>query len=192
MIRMLMASVFLVVGFSAARAVTIRDGSFENPVVPEGQTQAFSKREKFGGWHVVGESGNILLVGLGFSINGVPFPAQKGNQWVCLTGNTRTQTGVQKKIATTAGQKYELRFFVGNINDPAHGLGSQSTVRVFINSVFAGDAVNSNGDATHFVWKKAVLQFTATSDETTIAFINEDDDTDNINGLDHISLFTLP
>jgi hypothetical protein len=37
-------------------------------------------------------------------------------------------------------------------------------------------------------WKKLVLTFRATSDRTTISFINGDPRTDNSNGLDAVSL----
>jgi hypothetical protein len=182
----LLASLFL---STSSWAGVITQGSFERPLVPSGQVLTYSTGNSFKGWKIVGDPGNIFQVGPNFSINGVPFPAQHKKQWVCLTGSTRTLTGVQRTLSLTPGP-YKLTFYVGNINDPAHGLGLSSTVRVFVNGTEVLPATNTQGDATHFVWKKFSRTITAT-DATTLAFYNGDPSTDGINGLDHISLTAL-
>jgi hypothetical protein len=87
---------------------------------------------------------------------------------------------------------YSIAFYVGNINDPAHGLGSTSTARVFVNGVDWGSFTDRRGDATHFIWKEFTIVVTATSTRTKLRILNGDDASDGINGLDRITTAELP
>jgi hypothetical protein len=191
MIRTILVAAILAASLSVnmARAGGVPQGSFERP--PVVGTKAYSNGQRFKGWRVVGDPGDIFQVGPNFSIGGVPFPAQHKKQWVCLTGSTRTFTGVERSVDTVPGT-YELSFYVGNINDPSHGLGSTSTVRIFVDGTEITPATNSGGTATSFVWKKFKRTINATSAKTKLRFMNGDPSNDGINGLDHISLISVP
>jgi hypothetical protein len=67
--------------------------------------------------------------------------------------------------------------------------GVSSTIKVYLNGARKLTATNSLHPANHKQgWKKFVLTFRATSDRTTISFLNGDPRTDNSNGLDAVSL----
>jgi hypothetical protein len=144
----------------------------------------------FAGWKVVGATGNILVISGTYQGNGFTFPAARGSQWVDLTGaDSNTATGVQQTVATTAGTAYTLTFYIGNLYDPGGTDGTTSTVNVLVDGdqVFTG--TNSRGKGqTKLVWQKFTTTIAATSAHTTIAFINGDSSSDNVNGLDAISL----
>ena len=78
---------------------------------------------------------------------------------------------------------------MGNVYDPGGIFGVSSTIKVYLNGARKLTATNSLHPASHKQgWKKFVLTFRATSDRTTISFINGDPRTDNSNGLDAVSL----
>ena len=167
----------------------IRNGGFEKPVVGDGSFLLFNVNSSFTGWSVVGSTGNIGLVSTHFIEGGYTFPARSGLQWVDLTGNTNTSAGVQQTVATTPGQKYLLRFFVGNTYDASGHYGTTSTVNVLVNGVQIRSATNSHGaGTTTLAWQGFSVTFTAPTSMTTIAFLNGDPSTDNCNGLDAITL----
>jgi hypothetical protein len=176
---------------NSARA-DIRNGSFETPDAPDGGMITVSKGEKFAGWKVVDQTGNVFIVGPNFFIGTTYLPAKKGAQWICLTGSSRTRTGVQQKVSTIPGKTYILSFYVGNINDPRGGLGSSSAVKLYIDGKLWETARNSSTAASRLRWKAFSTRFTAAFDTTTIKFINGDGPEDGINGLDAVSLTELP
>jgi len=167
----------------------IKNGSFEKPVAPSGSYELFAESQKFGGWTVVGASGNVTLVSGTFTQNGFTFPAAGGIQWLDLTGNSNTATGVQQVVATTPGTAYTLTFYVGNVYDPGGIFGVTSTVNVYVNNALVFTATNSRGAGqTKEVWQKFTTTITASSAQTTIGFLNGDPGSDTCNGLDLVSL----
>jgi hypothetical protein len=177
-------------GAPAFAANLIKDGGFETPKVTVGSYELFTTGETFGKyWTVVGVSGDVGVVSSTFEDAGFTFDAKSGKQWLDLTGNSNTATGVAQTIATTPGSAYTLTFWVGNVNDPGGIFGTTSTVLVLVNGTQVFTAVNSLGAGqAKQVWQKFTTTITASSSETTISFMNGDPATDNSNGLDNVSL----
>jgi len=167
----------------------IKNRSFEWPVVKPGTYRLFNTGRTFSHWQVVGDSGSVTLVSGTFTQNGFSFPAKAGVQWLDLTGNSQTTTGVAQTVATTPGAAYTLTFFVGNIYDPHGSFGVSSTVNVWVDGQQVYRATNSRGKGkTSMVWQKFTTTIVTTNSPTTIAFINGDPPNDSANGLDQITL----
>jgi archaellum component FlaG (FlaF/FlaG flagellin family) len=168
----------------------IKDGSFETPKVPVASYELFATGDTFGKyWTVVGDPGNVAVISTTFESFGFTFDAHSGEQWLDLTGSSNTVTGVAQPVATTKGSAYTLTFWVGNVDDPGGPLGTTSTVNVLVNGTQVFSATNSLGEGeTKQVWQKFTTTITASSSQTTIAFMNGDPSTDNTNGLDSVSL----
>jgi len=167
----------------------IKNHSFEIPVVASGGYRIFSTGRTFRDWQVVGDSGNVAVVSGNYREQRFTFPAKAGAQFLDLTGTSNSATGVAQAVATTPGAAYTLTFFVGNIYDP-HGVdGVSSTVNVWVDGQQVYRATNSRGRGkTSLTWQKFTTTIVATSSTTTIASINGDPRSDNVNGLDQITL----
>jgi Protein of unknown function (DUF642) len=167
----------------------IRNCSFERPVVTPGTYRLFFTGQTFSHWKVVGQSGSLTLVSGTFTQEKFTFPAKAGVQWLDLTGNSQTPTGVAQTVATTPGGAYTLTFYVGNIYDPHGVFGVRSTVSVWVDGQQVYTATNSRGKGKKsMIWQRFITTIVATSSTTTIAFINGDPSNDTANGLDKISL----
>jgi len=178
-------------GAHAANLIT--NGSFEQPVVPNGSFTSFSTGNKFSGWRVIGSSGNVAVVSGTFSTGGITFVAKKGSQWLNLAGTSNSRTWVVQKVPTTLNQNYKLTFSVGNVVNPGSGLGTTSKVAVAYNNKLLIRVTNKNGAGSAVqVWKQFSVTFTATSTHTRFLFINEDPANDSANGLDAVSLIPVP
>ena len=177
---------------SAAFAQTnlIKNGSFERPIAPYQGYRAFSTGQTFSYWQVIGDPGNVAVMNGAFTWpQAYSFPAQAGSQHLDLTGEHNTATGVAQSVATTPNTAYTLTFYVGNMYDPNGPNGVSSTVNVLVDGQQVFQAINSKGKVrTALTWQKFTTTIVATSSQTTIAFINGDPSTDNINGLDAVSL----
>ena len=162
----------------------IENGGFETPVVD--RYQLFKTGESFAGWKVIGAPGNVAPVSGQYTYGDFTFPAQEGQQFLDLTGLSNTATGVSQTVATEPGKTYAL---VGTIYNPGGMWGVSSTVIVKANGNFVCKATNSqrSGGRTQ-VWQQFVTPIKATSSETTISFINSDPPSDNLNGLDAVTL----
>ncbi|HVU19956.1 MAG TPA: DUF642 domain-containing protein [Rhizomicrobium sp.] len=153
----------------------------------DGSYQLFNTGDKFNGWTVVGDAGNVAIVSGDFTYC-VALPAKKGAQFLDLTGTSDTATGVQTKIDTQPGATYALTFFVGNIVGSGN-CGTTSTVNLIIDGTPVASFTNKGGKNSDTVdWKKFTTEFTAQSSKTTIAFVNGDPADDTSNGLDGISV----
>lgn len=165
------------------------NGSFEKPVVPSGGLQSFNTGTSFPGWKVVGAPGNVAVVSGAFARDGFLFPSRCGKQWLDLTGNTNTATGVAHRLATSKGSQHVLTFFVGNLVDPNNVYGTSSTVNVLLKGTLILTATNSSGGGGNtMVWQKFTTGFTAPSSSVTITFLNGDPPNDALNGLDCVHL----
>lgn len=171
----------------------LKNDSFEKPIVSDGSYMLFSNGEKFSGWAVAGDPGNVAIVSGNFTQNGFTFPARKGGQFLDLTGISNTETGVAQTVSTTPGQHYQLTFFVGNVYDPGGIFGTTSTVNVQVDGAQVLSATNRRGQGTHIMeWKKFAITIMATSDKTTIALLNGDPPSDTANALDAVNLVPVP
>jgi hypothetical protein len=194
--RIAPATLFLTILCSNAVAASnlVRDGSFEKPVVAQGSYASFSTGQDFGPhWTVVGAAGNVAIVSGTFTQNGFSFPAKKGTQWLDLTGNGNTATGVAQTISTVAGENYALTFYIGNLYNPGGIFGTTSTVDLQIDGANVASFTNKCGKGkTVLCWRKFSTDFVATGTQTTIAFINGDPANDTSNALDGVTVVPDP
>jgi len=109
-----------------------------------------------------------------------------------LTGEgNEGANGVKQTVATTAGQWYTLNFFLGHQWDQAPGYtGGAAELTLWIDGqeigLYSNDTNNVVDDIT---WLPESYRFQATSDQTTIAFINANLSQDQrYVGLDGVSL----
>ena len=167
----------------------VTDGGFETPGVGSGFS-LFSTGQQFQGWTVVGASGNVGSVSGTFTQSGFTFPADSGKQWLDLTGESESATGVEQTVKNLApGTRYTLSFAVGNVSNPGGIFGTTSTVQVFLNRASLMTATNANGSGTTTqVWQTFSKTFVAPAASVTISFINLDPASDTHNGLDAVTL----
>ena len=189
--RIVVLSLFCICAAAGEGANLIRNNGFEKPRVADGGFLLFAQGSSFTNWFVIraGAFGNVGIFSTDYSESGFTFPAQSGVQWLDLTGNTNTVCGVEQRVATTPGQEYRLRFFVGNIYDPTGSLGTTSTVNVLVNGSQVMSATNTGGiGSTTLNWRAFSVTFTALNGMTTITFMNGDPSGDSCNGLDSVTL----
>src|SRR5699024_3767406 len=116
-------------------------------------------------------------------------PTHDGSaQFLDLTGDTNTPTGVEQTVVTLPGTTYDLSFWVGNVIGPTAGVGSTSTVRVFLDGTELAAATNGGGGGTTISWLQFTRSFVAAGPSTTIRFINGDPRDDTANGIDDVTL----
>lgn len=176
---------------AAANANIILNGSFESPVVPTGNfTNFLGGSSSIPSWSVFGTE--VSIVNGSFSEAGVSFPAEDGNQWLDLTGQGSNSTeGVLQTITTTAGDQYQLSYWIGNTTGGGGAFGTTSTVDVSLNGTSAFSDTNSNVSPTTLNWEQFIHTFVATGTSTMLAFQNGDPADDNSNGLDNLVLTDL-
>jgi hypothetical protein len=181
-----------------SRAAVIRNGGFEDPIVPD-RFLVFTAGQQLGtnGWTVIGPSGaTVMLLKTtydepfgGYSL----FDAQEGQNSLDITGlrNEGPNVGVSQVIDTVIGKGYEISFYVGRItptggpNDPyAH----PATIDLKIDSGTRISFTNSDITEGRNNWKKFSYAFTALNDTTTISFLNATRLDTNQAGLDGISI----
>ena len=173
----------------ASAASLIDDGGFETPVVPDGSLTRFNTGDMIGPWTVVGATGTVDLISTSFMFEGFTFSAKSGKQWLDLTGNTQTATGVAQTFPTTSGSRYQLKFSVGSVYDPNGQAGTSSTVTVMNGStqIYKAVAKGKKG-STAQTWHSFTVTFKASSASTMLSFINGDPSTDTDCGLDAVSV----
>lgn len=173
---------------SPAHAGLILNGDFEDPVIPPGSNLP-APPQTITGWTVVGN--NTALISEPYTENGILFNAQSGNQWVDLSGfQNTTADGLQQTVATTIGQDYRLAFHVGRTDffDPI-----AAVVNLQINGDPAGSFANFGLTPGATNWQQFVVDFTATSDSTTLTFLNGLlPGTGFVAGLDNVELTAVP
>lgn len=145
------------------------------------------------GWKVVGDPGNVAVLGRDYMQDGILLQPHKGRSSLNLAGTSHTVTGVQQIVATVPHKTYLLTFWVGNVVDPANGLGSTSTVVVTWSNTLMYQVTNSQGaGAGKVVWQKFTRSILATGPRTTLDFINFDPAHDGYCGLDRVSFEPVP
>src|SRR5437870_10662759 len=111
------AGLVVAVGAASGAANLLKNGGFEQPVVPVGGFEFFATGATFAHWTVVGAPGNVAIFSGSYTENGFSFPAKSGAQWLDLTGNSNAAAGVSQTLPTTSGTQYKLAFSVGNVVD---------------------------------------------------------------------------
>ena len=164
----------------------IVNGSFEEPVVGKGRYVTFATGKSFTGWQVIG-AGSVSPISGDYVNSRITFNAQQGNQWLDMTGpGSNSAAGVQQTVQTQPGTQYELAFYVGNV--VGGSFGTTSSIEVLVDDNSLGISRNDSNSPGRQSWGQVKLPITATSNSTTIAFINRDPPNDNSNGLDNVSL----
>ena len=187
------AVVSLLTAGPLANANLLLNGSFETPVVTPGTFTNFAVGSGLlTDWTVFGPAGTVVSIVSGsFTQNGVSFPAQDGTQWLDLTGlNSNSTEGVSQAVATTAGDQYQLSYYIGNTTGGGI-FGSSSTVDVLLNGALAFADTNSTVSSATQNWEQFTRTFIASGASTTIGFRNADPASDNDNGLDNVVLTDL-
>jgi HpiC1 cyclase len=182
----------IVASVGRANANLISDGSFETPTVPVDSFTDFSTGATFGpGWTVFGTTGdNVAVVSGSLTISGTSYPAEDGVQWLDLTGTTNTlDEGVKQTVATTAGDRFQISYYIGNTTES--GFGPTSTVGVLLNGSLTFTDENSAVSPTTLSYEQFTHDFVATSASTIIGFENLDPSTDSSNAIDNIVLTDL-
>lgn len=170
------------------------NGDFEAAPAANGSYIQYFGGGSFPGWSVTGS--DVIVIDESYSEQGLVFNAQGGSQnAIDLTGagNTGPADGIVQTIATAAGQKYRLIFFVGNASPTGGNAGSYtqpSTVNLSINGGLPISYTNAVNVPFGIDYKQFSLDFTATG-ATTLAFSNGTVG-DNMLGLDTVSVSAVP
>jgi len=174
----------------SAYAQEIVNGSFEFPVLPAGSfTNFLGGATAITGWTVVGVDSTVVNR---FTQNGITFQAQEGNQWIDLAGvtsNSRT-SGVTQDVATSVGQLYALRFYVGSATDNLFFF--PGTVDLSINGGARMGFTNPTAPSDRLDWRAFTVEFTATSATTNLTFFNGSAPDNFLGALDNVSLRAVP
>jgi hypothetical protein len=177
---------------ASAATNLIGNGGFETPALGGAVYGQYFGGQAIGAWTVTGA--DVLTVESGYAEPGISFTAGEGQQSLDITGagNTSPADGVYQDVATVAGQKYTLKFLLGNAD------GSQNPVYTLPSSIgvsIDGGAVTNYTNAAvtplGINWATKYYSFTATGATTRVAFSNTTPSspvTDNFAGLDAVSL----
>jgi hypothetical protein len=170
--------------------------------------------DSIGGWLVIGRAGvtpggdpipgapaSVLQIGCSYqepkssTSTVLNFHPQDGLQSVDLTGegNQGVDNGIKQTVSTVPGTLYDISFWVGHQDPTADGytLGpaliglviDQNTPVLFSNDLAALNDV---------AWQQFNYMFTASGDQTTIAFLNQTPVGNNFAGLDNVVLQSVP
>ncbi len=183
---------------AASQANLVLDGGFESPGAGGGQLVK-AGGTSIGSWTVVGV--NVLYISTQFNLGGFNgmnnFPAQEGDNAIDLTGdfNAGPTNGVQQSFTSTAGQQYQMSFWVGvaqsSTGNP--GFSTPATVDLSINGNSRTSFTNSNtGTSGGVNWQKFETIFTATGNSTLLSFLNGTPTNCNYAGLDNIEVVPVP
>ena len=174
---------------SASDTNLVLNGNFSSPDVGPGGLGYFTTGQSFPHWRVVGAVGNVAVTSKTFIQNGYTFESDGTNQFMDLTGDTNTPTGVAQTLPTSVGTRYTLHFAVGNVYNPTGIFGVRSSVAVLVNGIRIFTATNSKGKGTtRVIWENFRTSFVATSTHTTLEFLNQDPSSDTCNLIDLVSI----
>ena len=184
------AAVILAAAAPAAAANLVVNGGFEASPAPSGGYSQYFGGNSFTGWTVTGN--DVIVIDKNYQESGLVFNPNGGNNAIDLTGagNTGPADGITQTIATVAGRKYTLSFFVGNAS-PTGGNGTYYTLPSTLNLSINGGALlnftNATNDNFAINWRAFTTTFVATG-ATTLAFSNGTPAADNMLGLDDVTL----
>jgi len=204
LIKLVLCAVMVSFASTATAANLIHDGGFESPVVPAGSYTIFGVGQKIDRWTVVGNDpgtqpfGVSLMSGT-YTQDGITFNARSGSQYLNLRNvaggaGALSTAGVEQTVALVPGSKYVLSFWLGSGFDPGTEgeTGAMSRVDVFLDGVLTMSAIQpGKANSSSQSWKQFSLAFTATTNMTSITFMNPTWQTTNV-GLDDIELVLAP
>lgn len=157
------------------QANSVLNGGFETPLVPTGGFTRFVGGQTMGAWTVVGPGVLLLHTQYAEPANGIAaFTAHAGMNSLDLTGlgNEGPSSGVVQTVPTTAGQIYDLSFFVGRASSASPLYSAPATVDLSINGGPRVAYTNTAVTAGTVHWTKFTKSFVATGTSTTLAFYN--------------------
>ena len=170
--------------FGTANAVSANllvNGSFEEPYI---------------GYQTIGGGNSLAITGWTTILNGVEIfdatsygGAADGKVVIDLANYTYTGGGIEQTFATTAGQQYDLTFWLGNLL--ASGRDGTGVVKV---SVAGGNYIFNTPAATTalLTWEKQQLSFTAQGASTTLSFSNDQNANLHFANVDAVSVTAVP
>jgi hypothetical protein len=170
--------------------------------------------DNIAGWQLIGKGGvdgngqplpdapaTILLLGYDYSEfnfatnTTMSFHPQHGAQSVDLTGegNQGTTNGIKQSVGTTANTDYLLPFWVGQQYSFAPGYtGGEGFLALYVNGEIVGSFISLGITLDDVSWAPFDVRFTAGSQQTVIAFLNDTPYGNNYAGLDNVSLHQIP
>lgn len=196
----------------------ISNGSFEDPVVNPGSqcgpfTDCFGYHNATPGNDFIGEwlllpnpptsSGWAAVMVTGYNYQetnnatGAPlyFHPIDGLQALDLTGegNQGDWNGIKQTVDTTPGMLYDLTFYLGHQYSGAPGYDNgPAALNLYIDGNWAGLFTNDHDKLNDISWQYFSYDFTASGDQTTIAFQNANAFGNNYSGLDGVALNSVP
>jgi hypothetical protein len=187
MIRTLKVAIAFLAALAATPAsAQIINGSFEFPVVPTSSFTSFpGGSTAITGWTVLGV--DTAVISGSFTISGITFQAQDGNQWIDLTGfnSNSPLNGVTQSVTTIVGTQYLLSFYVGS----ASGVNFfPSTVDLSIDGGSRVSFTNPTAPNNMLDWELFTVPFTAQNSQTSLTFFNGSAGNNNNTALDNVSL----
>jgi len=178
----------------ALAANLVVNGDFESSPAPSGSYSQYFGGGSFTGWNVTGA--DVIVIDDSYQEGGLVFNAQGGsNTAIDLTGagNTGAADGITQSIATVAGKRYLLSFYVGNASPTggnAFAYTQPSTLNLSINGGPLLTFTNSTDTPFGINYQLFSTSFVATG-ATLLAFSNGTVG-DNMLGLDTVSLTAVP
>ncbi len=169
--------------------------------------------DNIGGWQLIGKGGvdsngvaipgapsTIMQLGYNYmetdNATGLPlyFHPQDGSQSVDLTGegNQGTTNGIKQAVNTQIGVVYSLTFWFGNQTSTAPGYTGPAALALYVDGAAIGSYGGSGSAVEDVSWTRYRYQFTASSAQTVIAFLNDTPYGNNFAGLDNVSLTAVP
>jgi choice-of-anchor C domain-containing protein len=140
-----------------------RNGSFEEPVAPDGGFVRIFAGDTFqGGWRVVSGSVDVVRIGV----------AADGAQWLDLNG--AGAGSIEQDVPTTPGQQYRLRFSLAANPDPACGPPRVVKLRVvWENAAIRTYSFDTTGhDFDHMGWVRKAFGVTASGASAIVRFFS--------------------
>src|ERR1039458_8413634 len=157
----------------------VQNGSFELPSIG---TTAYTfyglGSTNVTNWTVVGGAGaNVALTSLYWT-----GPAEDGNQFMDLTGNTGGG-GVTQSFPTTPGVTYDLIFYPGSYSH--YGRNSVLGVTIDTNYYTFGETSGTGGNLD---WRRVQIGFTASTSLTPLTFLDLNPNDANNNFVDNVQV----
>ena len=150
------------------------------------------------GWSVIGKGGVpdaavVLQLGNGYTEGPLHFDAQAGIQSLDLTGEgNQGANGVKQSVATIAGARYTISFWLGHQDTSAPGYAGPSLLDFVIDQDAALRFSGSDVVSQDVAWTPYAFSFTAVTAFTTFAFLNATGVGNNYTGLDNVILEQIP
>ncbi|MEJ6578921.1 MAG: DUF642 domain-containing protein [Akkermansiaceae bacterium] len=118
-------------------------------------------------WGIVGTDGNLQIK----EVAAGGLVAQSGGYYMGFFGTTSDTSGISQTITTTPGQRYELGYYLARQTTAG---APMIDIDVYDGTDFKGAnlaTTTTTIDWARFVWEKHTTTFTATSETTTLRFL---------------------